>query len=82
MSNNQKNFTMVNSYIFCWVLLVIAYFIFSGIMYLINIIGHFDQNHWLIGGIVLLLWSNHQRAKGISKLVAESVEEDNEKGDK
>lgn len=76
MSDGQKTFITVFTYISYWLLLGVFYLIFTGIMQIINIAFHFEQNQWLVGFIVLVIVMNHSLAKKSTREVIEKMEEE------
>lgn len=76
MSDGQKIFTTVFTYMSYWLILGVFYLIFTGIMQIINIAFHFEQNQWLVGFIVLVIVMNHAQAKKSTREVIEKMEEE------
>lgn len=76
MSNGQRIFTTVFTYISYWLVLGVFYLIFTGIMQIINVLFQFNQNQWLIGFIVLIILMNHSHAKKASRQVTKQMEEE------
>ena len=74
MSNGQRIFTTVFTYISYWSVLGVLYLIFTGIMQIINVLFQFNQNQWLIGFIVLVIVIVHNQAKNVSREVIEKIE--------
>lgn len=74
MSNGQRIFTTVFTYISYWLVLGVFYLIFTGIMQIINVLFQFNQNQWLIGFIVLVIVIVHNQAKNVSREVIEKIE--------
>lgn len=74
MSNGQRIFTTVFTYISYWSVLGVFYLIFTGIMQIINVLFQFNQNQWLIGFIVLVIVIVHNQAKNVSREVIEKIE--------
>ena len=74
MSDGQKIFTTVFTYISYWLFLGVFYLICTGGMQIINILFAFNQNSWIVGFIVLVIVINHTQAKNVSREVIEKIE--------
>ena len=76
MSNGQRIFTTVFTYMSYWLFLGALYLLLTGIMQIINVLFQFNQNQWLIGFIVLIILMNHSHAKEASRQVTKQMEEE------
>lgn len=76
MSDGQKIFTTVFTYMSYWLFLGVFYLIFTGGMQMINILFEFNQNSWVVGFIVLVIVMIHTQAKRASREVIEKMEEE------
>ena len=76
MSNGQRIFTTVFTYMSYWLFLGVLYLLLTGIMQIINVAFHFEQNQWLVGFIVLVIVMNHAHAKKATREVIEKMEEE------
>lgn len=78
MSDVQRIFTLFYTYMFQWMFLGVYYLLLTGIMQIINMVFHFEQNPWLVGFVVLFIMTNHTQAKKVSREVTEIIEEKEE----
>ena len=76
MSDGQRIFTTVFTYMSYWLFLGALYLLLTGIMQIINVVFHFEQNQWLVGFIVLVIVMNHAHAKKATREVIEKMEEE------
>ena len=76
MSDGQKIFTTVFTYMSYWLFLGVFYLIFTGGMQMINILFEFNQNSWVVGFIVLVIVMNHAQAKKSTREVIKKMEEE------
>lgn len=76
MQSGQKLFTTAFVYISYWLSLGVLYLLITGIMQLINITFHFEQNQWLVGFIVLTIIMTHSQAKNLAHEVIRKMKEE------
>lgn len=75
MSDKAKLFYFIYSYIIFWFMMIGTYLIFTGIMQLLKIIFHFNQNVWQVGLVVFVIFIVHHISKRNGSEVVEKMDD-------